>query len=241
MDTQDDRLEYEVVGYGLNSENWGIERGMIIGVPSDDDVWERLDRVVDRSYFFADGKALKVSVTFVDSGGHYTQDVYEQCNARINKRVFAIKGKGGEGIPYTRPPSKVDIIKEGVKVGKAWLYIIGTDAGKAYIMSGLKVKEPGKRYSHFPSNFEKGYDSSYFAELLSEKMVYSAGKWKWEKLPGHNRNEALDCRNYANAAFRVLKPNLDIIKQYLKGIIQPRVVRQKKKQPKKRDYNSYEW
>lgn len=241
VDTQDNRLEYEVVGYGLNGENWGIERGRMIGVPSDDDVWERLDRVIDRSYLFADGKALKVSVTFVDSGGHYTQDVYEQCNARLNKRVFAIKGKGGEGIPFTRPPSKVDIIKEGVKVGKAWLYIIGTDAGKVYIMSGLKVKEPGRRYSHFPSNPEKGYDSSYFAELLSEKMVYSNGKWAWVKLPGHDRNESLDCRDYANAAFRALNPNLDLIKQYLKGDIQPKVAKRKKKQPKRRDYNSEEW
>lgn len=241
VDTQDNRLEYEVVGYGLNGENWGIERGQIMGAPSEADVWERLDRVVDRSYFFADGKALKVSVTFVDSGGHYTQDVYEQCNARISKRVFAIKGKSSEGIPFTRPPSKVDIIKKGKNVGKAWLYIIGVDSGKAYIMSGLKVKEPGKRYSHFPSNFDKGYDISYFEGLLSEKMVYCSGKWHWEKLPGHNRNEALDCRNYANAAFRVLNPNLDYIKQLLKGTVQPKVVRKKKKQQRRRNYDNDDW
>lgn len=240
VDTQGNRLEYEVVGYGLNNENWGIEKGMIMGVPSDNDVWERLDRVVDRSYFFADGKELKISVTFVDSGGLYTQDVYEQCDARINKRVFAIKGRSADGVPFTRPPSRVDIVKKGVKVGKAWLYIIGVDAGKEYIMSGLKVKEPGSRYSHFPLQMEKGYDQSYFEGLLSEKMVYSSGKWKWVKLPGHNRNEALDCRNYANAAFRVLNPNLDFIKQYLKGTVQKKTVK-KKKQPKKRDYGSDEW
>lgn len=29
------------------------------------------------------------------------------------------------------------------------------------------------------------------------------------KLPGHNRNEALDCRNYANAAYRALNPPLE--------------------------------
>lgn len=242
VDTQDNRLEYEVVGYGFNGENWGIERGMIIGKPSEEDVWERLDYVIDRSYSFASGKALKVSLTFVDSGGHYTQEVYEQCNKRINKRVFAIKGQSREGIPYTRPPGKVDIVNEdGRKTGKAWLYMLGVDAGKERIMSGLKVKEPGARYSHFPSNFEKGYDSNYFEGLLSEKMMYKSGKWQWEKLPGHNRNEALDCRNYANAAFRVLNPNLDNINRRLKGIVPEKAERQKKKQRKRRNYMGDDW
>lgn len=217
VDTQDNRLEYEVVGYGFNGEDWGIEKGIINGKPSEPDVWERLDGIIDRSWTFADGKALRISLTFVDSGGHYTQEVYEECTKRIGKRVFAIKGKGGEGIPFTGPPSKVNIVKDNKVVGKAWLYVLGVDAGKERIMSGLKVKEVGKRYSHFPSNMEKGYDSNYFSGLLSEKMTYKNNKWVWEKIPGHNRNEALDCRNYANAAFRALNPNLDAIFRKLKS------------------------
>ena len=243
VDTQDNRLEYEVVGYGFNGEDWGIEKGIIMGKPSEEDTWERLDYVIDRSYYFASRKALRISLTFVDSGGHYTQEVYEQCTRRINKRVFAIKGQPGEGTPYTKPPGQVNIMKEGRKIGKAWLYMIGVDAGKERIMSGLKVKEPGARYSHFPSNFEKGYDSSYFDGLLSEKMMYKNGKWRWEKLPGHNRNEALDCRNYANAAFRALKPNLDRINRILKGTesVKERTEKPKKKQQKRKSYMSDEW
>lgn len=243
VDTQDNRLEYEVVGYGFNNEDWGIEKGIIMGKPSEEETWERLDYVIDRSYYFASRKALKISLTFVDSGGHYTQEVYEECNRRLNKRVFAIKGIPGEGTPYTKPPSKVDIVKDDQKIGKAWCYMLGVDAGKERIMSGLKVKEPGARYSHFPSNFEKGYDSSYFDGLLSEKMMYKNGKWRWEKLPGHNRNEALDCRNYANAAFRVLKPNLDRINRILKGTesVKERADKPKKKQQKRKSYMSDEW
>lgn len=217
VDTQDNRLEYEVVGYGFHGEDWGIEKGIINGKPSEPDVWERLDGIIDRSWTFADGKALRISLTFIDSGGHYTQEVYEECTKRLNKRVFAIKGKGGEGIPFTGPPSKVNIVKDNKIVGKAWLYVLGVDAGKERIMSGLKVREVGKRYSHFPSNMEKGYDSNYFSGLLSEKMTYKNNNWVWEKIPGHNRNEALDCRNYANAAFRALNPNLDAIFRKLKS------------------------
>ena len=224
VDTQDNRFEYEVVGYGKYGENWGIERGIINGDPADNETWERLDGVIDRIYQFKDGKKLRISVTFIDSGGHRTQDVYEQCKRRQNKRVFAIKGKGGEGIPYVGPPSKAKIVKDNKVVGSVYLYVLGVDAGKERILSGLKIhkkEEDGEmhpKYSHFPLNPEKGYDSLYFNGLLSEKLVYKSGKWVWDKLPGHNRNEALDCRNYANAAFQALRPNLDLIYKRLKGI-----------------------
>lgn len=247
VDTQDNRLEYEVVGHGRFGENWGIEKGYIMGKPSEKDVWERLDGVIDRSYYFKNGKALRISLTFIDSGGHYTQEVYEQCNKRINKRVFAIKGKGGEGVPFTGPPSKVNIVRDDKVVGKAWLYVLGVDAGKERIMSGLKVKKQddgtSPRYSHFPLNESKGYDSNYFSGLLSEKMTYKNGKWSWEKLPGHNRNEALDCRNYANAAFRALNPNLDALYQKLNGIVTEEKEKKpvKKKQQRRRVAYGDEW
>ena len=243
VDTQDNRLEYEVVGYGQFGENWGVEKGYIMGKPSDNDVWERLDGIIDRSYYFKNGKALKISLTFVDSGGHYTQEVYEECAKRINKRVFAIKGKGGEGIPFTGPPSKVNIVKDDKIIGKAWLYVLGVDAGKERIMSGLKVRSVGARYSHFPSNEEKGYDNLYFSGLLSEKMTYENNKWKWKKIPGHNRNEALDCRNYANAAYRVLNPNLDAIERKMKGVAQEikKTAKPRKKQRRRSELYGDDW
>ena len=245
VDTQDNRLEYEVVGYGFGEENWGIERGFIMGDPVEDEVWIKLDSVIDKVYRFQSGKGLKISVTFVDSGGNKTQNVYEQCSKRLDKRVFAIKGKGGEGIPYTRPAGTTNIVKENKIIGKVWLYIIGTDAGKAHIMSGLKIKEKGprKRYSHFPLNPDKGYDKNYFKGLLSEKLtVGSNGKWSWKPIPGHKRNEPLDCRNYANAAFVVLRPNLDKLYQQINDIhIEKNVVVKKKKQQPRNKLIEEEW
>lgn len=215
VDTQDNRMEYEVVGYGFEEENWGIERGVIIGKPSEADVWERLDGVIDREYRFKDGKKLKITITFVDSGGHYTQEVYEQCAKRLNKRVFAVKGKDGAGRPYTEVPRKTKIIKEDRVIGEVWFYLIGVDSGKAKIMSMFCDKEEQKW--HIPDNEGKGYNASFFNGLLSEKMVLKGKKWVWEKIPGHNRNEALDCRNYANAAYDAFKPNLRAIHKRLNG------------------------
>lgn len=226
VDTQDDRLEYEVVGHGHYGETWGIKKGVIMGDPHYEEVWKRLDDVIDHTYRYANPeRGLKISLTFVDSGGHKTQDVYRECAKRQGKRVFAIKGKSQSGssataIPYTQPPSKVKVKANGKAVGTAWLYTIGVNAGKSEIMDSLKVQEPGAKYCHFPNGSERGYDDRFFNGLLSEtevpKTVNGRTYWTWEVIPGHERNEPLDCRNYALAAFRVIDPDLDAIEKRIR-------------------------
>ena len=223
VDTQDNRLEYEVVGWGRYGESWGIEKGFIMGRPDENgEVWSRLDDKIDKVWKFKDGKGMKISLTFIDSGGHFTQEVYEECRKRIGKRVFAIKGKGGEGVPYTSIPKKQDCTLPNHKPTKVWLYTLGVDSGKERIMSNVAVQDPGANYMHFPDDEFRGYDENYFNGLLSEVMVpsttRSAQRWTWVKLPGHNRNEALDCRNYAQAALRVLNPDFDALDRRLKGL-----------------------
>ena len=220
VDTQDNRLEYEVVGYGQYGESWGIRRGFIMGRPDSAEVWQRLDDIITHVYKFRNGRGLRISITMIDSGGHFTQEVYEQCRRRQALRVFAIKGKGGEGIPFVSPPSKVPIREN--KAVTCWLYVLGVDAGKATIMSNLKVGEPGAKYCHFPRDEAAGYDADYFNGLLSEHLVLTntkrGSRWAWEKLPGHQRNEPLDCRNYANAGLRIINPDMDAIERRLKGV-----------------------
>lgn len=218
VDTQDNRLEYEVVGHGLFGETWGIKKGYIMGRPDSQAVWSRLDDVIDHVYTFKNGRGLKINITCIDSGGHFTQDVYEQCRLRFHKRVFAIKGRGGDGVPFVGKPNKIPI--KGNTKRTVWLYSIGVDAGKSIIMDNLRVQEPGAKYCHFPMNDDLFYDLNYFNGLLSEKMVLSktksGNKWTWEKLPGHRFNEALDCRNYAMAGFRIWDPDLEAIERRLK-------------------------
>lgn len=245
VDTQDNRLEYEVVGHGKGGATWGIKKGYIMGKPDTEEVWERLDDVVEHVYKYRNGTGLRISVTFVDSGGHYTQEVYEECRKRQNKRVFAIKGKGGEGIPYISPPTRV-AIKSNKRI-TTWLYTIGVDAGKSSIMSALKVIDPEgeTKYCHFPLGEDRGYDLNYFNGLLSETLVRTrtarGDKWAWKKLPGHDRNEALDCRNYAMAGFRLIDPDLDAIERRLKGLDEPAKPKPTVKKKKKKDLYGDEW
>lgn len=246
VDTQDDRMEYEIIGHGHFGETWGIEKGIIMGRPDDDATWAKLDEVVfDRIFHFSDGVGLRISMSFVDEGGHFTQDVRMQCRARIGKKVFCIKGMPGPDRPLTAPPKKQKIVVNQVAVGTCWQYQLGVDAGKQIIMDNLSVKTPGSKYCHFPKRDD--YGAGYFAGLLSEHLVYKADKrqpWQWEKIPGHERNEALDCRNYALAAFKALPANLDAIDRRLKeargqaateGVATPTVA--KSPRPKKRQNN----
>lgn len=220
VDTQDDRFEYEVVGHGWFGETWGVKKGIIYGDPDDDETWGQLDEVLDHVWHFADGRGLTIAFTAVDSGGHKTQSVYRHCRARQNRRVFAIKGVGGDGVPFTKPPSQVKIVVGGRTIDRAWLYTIGVDAGKASIMDNLRVGEPGAKYCHFPLGEERGYDATYFRGLLSEKLVRKTERgrtrWVWEKIKGHDRNEPLDCRDYALAGFRILDPDLDAVERRLR-------------------------
>lgn len=218
VDTQDDRLEFEVVGHGHFEETWGIRKGIIMGRPDDDATWEQLDEVIDHIYRFEGSLGLRVNMTFVDEGGHFTYEVRQQCSRRVRKYVFCIKGMPGQDRPFTAPPKQQKIIINKIYIGTCWQYQLGVDAGKEIIMDNLRVQTPGMRYCHFPRRDDYGAD--YFAGLLSERKEYDPNKkqpWVWKKIPGHERNEALDCRNYAMAAFKALPANLDEIDRRLKA------------------------
>ena len=218
VDTQNDRLEYEIVGHGHFGETWGIKKGIIMGRPDSDEVWNALDDAIEHVYRFESGIGLRVSLTFVDEGGHYTQEVRQHCRERFAKRVFAIKGRGTDDVPYTSPPKKQKIVVNGRALGMCWVYEIGVNAGKQLIMDNMRVKTAGAKYCHFPKRDDYGKD--YFKGLLSERIVYKKElkhPWQWEKIPGHERNEALDCRNYAMAAIKALSPDFDALERRLKG------------------------
>lgn len=218
IDTQDDRFEYEIVGHGHFGETWGIEKGIITGSPDDDATWASLDMMVfDRVLHFKDGIGLRVKRSFVDEGGHFTGEVRKYCRDRLRKNVFCIKGIPGSDRPFTDRPKKMKIIVKNRYLGTCWQYQLGVDSGKLMIMDNLRVEEPGPKYCHFP--LRDDYGLGYFHGLLSEHLVpegKTRQRWVWDKIPGHERNEPLDCRNYALAAFRTLPIDLDAKDRHLK-------------------------
>lgn len=217
VDTQDDRLEYEVVGHRRYGETWGIKKGVILGRPDTEEVWERLDEVLSHKYKFKSGVSLQISLTFIDEGGHFTQEVRQHCLARQYNHVFAIKGANRPDIPYTAPPKKQKIVVNGKVIGQVWVYEIGVNAGKQKIVDNLRVQSPGANYCHFP--LRDDYGKQFFKQLMSEHLAYVPKlkhPWQWQKIPGHERNEAFDIRNYNLAACEILSPDWDEIEQKLR-------------------------
>lgn len=213
IDTQDNRLEYEVVGWDRNEESWGISRGVIPGRADSPGVWEEVDALLDREWKLKNGMVMRVLATFMDSGGHFTQDVYRECAKRANRRIWPIKGEGGEGKAYVRQ------MKSGTGYRGAVGFLIGVDSGKEAILYASGLTEPGPRYMHFPIDYQRGYDLDYFRGLISEKQVIHRRNGQnvivWEKT--YERNEPLDCRNYARAAYRFFHWNFDKVEKLLRG------------------------
>jgi len=210
VDTQDNRLAYEIVGWGVGFESWGIEYGEIFGDPRQGEVWNRIDDLLSKAWSYGNGKRIRISRVAVDTGGHMTPQVYAYCKARQTRGVYPIKGQGGDKLPLTRPS------KENKEKG---LFIIGVDGVKADILSWLKIGQPGDGYCHFPKDKDdipvKGYDAAYFEMLTAEKRVIIQNKkgyavYEWHKAAGA-RNESFDCRVYARAALRIMSPNDDLL------------------------------
>lgn len=206
VDVQDDRLEVEVVGWAVDEESWSLDYRTIYGDPSSPAVWSDLDTALSQEFEREDGKIFIVRAVCIDSGGHHTNSVYNYCKPREGKRIYAIKGVGGEGKPIVGRPSTNNIRK--VK-----LFPIGVDTAKELLYSRLRITEPGPGYCHYPLS----RSDEYFRQLTAEKQVtrYHKGFARREFVKVRPRNEALDVRVYAMAAFGLLNVNLKSLEKRL--------------------------
>jgi phage terminase large subunit GpA-like protein len=144
------------------------------------------------------GFKLRIAATAVDSGGQHTDEVYRYCDARNGRFVYPVKGSSQPGAAAVQPPHKKS---------EHHLWMVGTDAIKDMIYSGLRTEVPGPGYIHFPLLPEE-----YFTQLTSEvvRTRYVQGRpvRKYER-KAHLRGEALDCAVYAHAALLMLGPVRD--------------------------------
>jgi phage terminase large subunit GpA-like protein len=209
VDTQDDRLEAEVVGWGPGKESWGIEYRVFYGDPAQKGVWSDLDDFLSYFWTYADGEEIGISCACIDSAGHYTDEVYRFCKTRARRNIFPIVGRGDSGKPSVGKPNRNN--RRHVA-----LFTLGVSTIKGTLFSRLKVERPGPGYCHFPidpKTNHRGYDAPYFKGLLSERMVVKRIRGRerieWEPRSKGIRNEPLDVRVYATGALEILNPDLE--------------------------------
>ena len=196
IDTHDNCLFVEVVGFSKDGrEHWGVEYFVApYDLQSQGGIRDCLEMLATKAYARVDGVELKIALSFIDSGGHRTNEVYTM--AARSSRMMAIKGVASsrdKQDPLIRKLSKVSL--NGNVKGKTHLLVLGVNAGKDALFDMEVRTITGDRCLHYWAG--GGYDKTYFAGLLSEKKV--GGKWIAPQR-GSTPNEPLDCRVYAMAA-----------------------------------------
>ncbi len=160
-DVQDDRLEIEIVGWGRGEQSWSIAYHVLYGDPSTPQLWAELDELLGTPIEHEMLGEMRVHAACVDSGGHFTHTVLLFCRERSNRRIWAIRGVGGEGRP-------VWVRKPGInKKIRAPYYNIGVDSAKEVVYARLTIEEPGPGYCHFP----RDRDDHYFTQLTAEEVI----------------------------------------------------------------------
>lgn len=231
VDVQDNRVAVGLYAWGAGEECWLMWHGEIYGDPAGKKLWSQVDDIINRTYPRADGEPVKVSAVGIDSGGHYTSEVYAYCRERRKRGVFALKGQSQRNKPPIGKPSKVDINYKGqVLKNSAELFPVGVDTIKSTLFGRLKHNETGPGYIHFHN--EAGQE--YFKQLTAERQVVRYVKGfairEWKKKAG-DRNEALDVLVYSYAALNFLYMRYNrntIFEQFDKAAVKDDVPKEEK-------------
>lgn len=197
VDVQDNRFVVVVWGFGRGEEMWAVDHVVLEANPADERDWGKLDAYLQTRFRHASGCTLGLEAVAVDTGGHFTHQVYNFCRVRARRRVFAVKGETLEARAIKSRSSLQDVnykglvIKNGVK-----LWFVGTDTAKDLLFGRIKVREAGPGYVHFAADLGDDFYAELTAEARVKQKTGAGEKSRWV-VTGAARNEVLDCTVYA--------------------------------------------
>lgn len=200
VDTQDNRLPVQVVGWGRGMACWPIDYIELMGDPADDAVWTGLVELLTRPIERADGAVLRAEASAQDMLGHRTEAVKAFVRSRRLRRHIAIFGATANNAPPLGKAKLHDINWRG-QMDKRGVhaYPVGTVAIK-HMLYGWLSTDAEKDPEHRRVRFSDQFSAEYFGGLVSE--TYNPRKNRFEKIRGAPRNEPLDTWVYAYAAAR---------------------------------------
>lgn len=195
-DVQDNRIETTVWGWGKDEECWRVEHIVLRGDPGSQSLWKEHDEILRRRWRTDDGRHLVIEACAVDSGGHFTEQVYAYCAQRKRFRVWAIKGMAGPGrLAWPKKASRSSR-------SRAELFTIGVDTIKDLIYGRLKrVTVEGPGFIHFDASTDETAIQQITSETIVHRVVQGRRIRMWKPKAQGARNEQLDTLIYAYAAF----------------------------------------
>lgn len=196
VDTQDNRLAVQIVGWGRKMKSWTLDYVELPGDPAEAEVWDHLVDLLNRPIAREDGAALPVMATAIDAGGHRTEHVKHFVRSRRIRRPMCIFGAVPNNAPVLSRGKFEDVTHRG-KTDKKGVFIqhVGTVGIKHHLYSLLSVdadKPAEDRSAHFSDELSP----EFFRGLVSE--VFNPKKKRFDKQ--YTRNEPLDTYVYAYAA-----------------------------------------
>lgn len=209
IDTQDNRFELIVIGSDKSRKHiCFIERKIITGDLRQSQVWtDLLNHLNDFRCTTRDGRVLPIQISCIDSGGHFTQDVYAFCLR--SPRLRPIKGLGScdssKDLIYKVSDVPVKAYANGS--GRIQLTIVNVNYAKDIIREQmLKIQSNFKESDWvISSNLDAQFDVIFFDQMNAEfRETYQQGRYRWVCKPGV-RNEALDCTVYALTAVDIAR------------------------------------
>jgi phage terminase large subunit GpA-like protein len=195
VDTQDDRLEIQILGWGAGLRCWVVDTCKLPGDPNHPEVWEQLEELLDKPIEHECGALLHVSALAVDTGGHRGEAVKAWVREQRQRSAMAIFGSRNRHAKTLGTPQKVDLNWKG-RLDKrgAEIYAVGSSQIKGHLY-GLLASDEGKPLEQRAVRFSHELTDFYFKQLTAETWDAVKG---WVKL--HARNEALDTWVYGYAA-----------------------------------------
>lgn len=197
VDTQDNRLAVQIVGYGKGLKAWVLDYIEIMGDPAEDQVWDDLTSLINTRILHDSGRELPIVATAIDTGGHRGEAVKNFVRSKRINNPIAVFGAAKYNARPLSKGSLQDVTWKGQHDKKGiTLHSVGTIEIKHVIYSRLKNdahKDINDRMLHFSDQL----DDFYFAGLLSE--TWDRQKRKYVPKPGI-RNEPLDTLVYSYAA-----------------------------------------
>lgn len=194
VDTQGDRLEASLWGFGEAEESWLLEHQVFYGDPATTEVWDDLDKWLLAMRRTESGLSLRIQAACIDMGGHHTDQVLRFCHSRRGRRVFAIHGVPGPKPIWTPKASVSKKAKQAFR-----FHNIGVETAKDALYGRFRLTEPGPGFVHIAAGIEPHVIDQLTAEQVVIRKRQGRLKRIWD-LPSGRRNEALDCAVYALAA-----------------------------------------
>ena len=200
-DTQDNRLEWSVVGWGENYEPWVIEHVISMGDPAEGKVYQHLKQALGKTYLHPSGRRLPVAAALLDVQGHRFEHSMKFCT---DNSTLIMAGQGinqrWKQICYKKSMHQWG----GKSSDKCYLHSLGSDTAVREVMGWI---DNGR------ARFSETLPDEYFKGLFG-KVLQKGKSGVLEYIKKH-ANEPQDCLAYNLAALKWSNIDLNAVAQHL--------------------------